>query len=342
MWGRENESNWHIAGFSRSLFAAEMETQTMTQPFIHALSDVQSQAIGAGTRVWQFVVILPGARIGSDCNICSHCLIESDAVIGDRVTVKSGVQLWDGLRIGDDVFIGPNASFTNDRFPRSRQRPEKFLETVVEQGASIGAGAVVLPGIRIGSNAMVAAGAVVTRSVPPNAIVVGNPAKIVGYVDADRNRSAAKSVQSLPLEIGAHGTQVAGVFLHRMNRASDIRGSLTVGEFERTVPFPVKRYFMVFDVPSVETRGEHAHRECHQFLICVRGSCSVVADDGKSRQEFLLDRADLGIHLPPMVWGIQYKYSADAVLLVFASHYYDSADYIRDYSEFKRLVGGAA
>lgn len=328
--------------FQPAMFAADMEMQAMTQPFIHALSDVQSQAIGAGTRVWQFVVILPGARVGSDCNICSHCLIESDVIIGDRVTVKSGVQLWDGLRVGDDVFIGPNASFTNDRFPRSRQRPEKFLETVVEQGASIGAGAVVLPGIRIGSNAMVAAGAVVTRSVPPNAIVVGNPAKIVGYVDADRNKSAAKNVQSLPLEIGVHGTQVAGVFLHRMNRASDIRGSLTVGEFERTVPFPVKRYFMVFDVPSMETRGEHAHRECHQFLICVRGSCAVVADDGKSRQEFLLDRPDLGIHLPPMVWGIQYKYSADAVLLVFASHYYDSADYIRDYSEFKRLVGGAA
>lgn len=314
----------------------------MTQPFIHPLSDVQSQAIGTGTRVWQFVVILPDARIGSDCNICSHCMIESDVVIGDRVTVKSGVQLWDGLRVGDDVFIGPNASFTNDRFPRSRQRPEKYLETVVEQGASIGAGAVVLPGIRIGSNAMVAAGAVVTRSVPPNAIVVGNPAKIVGYVDADRNKIAAKSVQSSPLEIGVHATQVAGVSLHRMNRASDIRGSLTVGEFERTVPFPVRRYFMVFDVPSVETRGEHAHRECHQFLICVRGSCAIVADDGKSRQEFLLDRPDLGIHLPPMVWGIQYKYSADAVLLVFASHYYDSADYIRDYSEFKRLVGGAA
>ena len=96
---------------------------------------------------------------------------------------------------------------------------------------------------------------------------------------------------------------------------------------------------MVFDVPSVETRGEHAHRECHQFLICVRGSCAVVADDGINRQEFLLDRQDLGIHLPPMVWGIQYKYSADAVLLVFASHYYDSTDYIRNYSEFRQLEG---
>jgi hypothetical protein len=99
---------------------------------------------------------------------------------------------------------------------------------------------------------------------------------------------------------------------------------------------------MVFDVPSMETRGEHAHRVCHQFLICVRGSCAVVADDGKNRQEFLLDRPDVGVHLPPMVWGIQYKYSADAVLLVFASHHYDSADYIRNYAEFRQLVVATA
>ena len=106
----------------------------MNQPFVHALADVQATAIGAGTRVWQFVVVLPGAKIGKDCNICSHCLIENDVVIGDRVTVKSGVQLWDGLRVGDDVFIGPNASFTNDRYPRSRQKPEKFLVTTLHDG----------------------------------------------------------------------------------------------------------------------------------------------------------------------------------------------------------------
>ena len=312
----------------------------MTQPFIHALADVQSTTIGAGTRIWQFVVVLAGARIGQDCNVCSHCLIENDVIIGDRVTVKSGVQLWDGLRVDDDVFIGPNASFANDRFPRSKKTPEKFLQTIVESGASIGAGATILPGITIGSHAMVAAGAVVTRSVPPNAIVVGNPAKIVGYVDADRNKVAV--LESLDTNVGAQTTQVAGVSLHRMPRVVDIRGSLTVGEFDRSIPFAAKRYFMVFDVPSVETRGEHAHRECHQFLICVRGSCAVVADDGTNRQEFLLDRQDLGIHLPPMVWGIQYKYSADAVLLVFASHYYDSADYIRDYSEFRQLAGATA
>ena len=183
---------------------------------------------------------------------------------------------------------------------------------------------------------MVGAGAVVTRSVPPNSIVVGNPAKIVGYVDADQNKIVVGKSQTI--DVGAHVTLVNGVSLNRLPQIVDIRGSLTVGEFDRTIPFPVKRYFIVFDVPSRETRGEHAHRECHQYLICVRGSCSVVADDGYHRQEFLLDRPDIGLHLPPMIWGIQYKYSADAVLLVYASHYYDSSDYIRNYSEFCQLV----
>lgn len=308
----------------------------MTTPFIHALADVQSLSIGANTRVWQFVVVLPGATIGNDCNICSSCLIENDVVIGDRVTVKSGVQLWDGLRVADDVFIGPNVSFANDRFPRSKKTPEKFLQTALGAGASIGAGATILPGLTIGSNAMVAAGAVVTRSVPPNAVVEGAPAEIVGYVDAaGGGEVGATSDKS---KVGASATRVKGVMLHRLPRVPDIRGSLTVGEFDRSIPFIAKRYFMVFDVPSLETRGEHAHRECHQFLICVRGSCSLVADDGINRQEFQLDRPDVGIHLPPMVWGIQYKYSADAVLLVFASHYYDSADYIRNYAAFLTAV----
>lgn len=312
----------------------------MNQPFIHPLSDVQSVSIGQGSRIWQYVVALSGAQIGRDCNICSHCLIESDVIIGDRVTVKSGVQLWNGLRLGDDVFVGPNASFTNDRFPRSKQRPEKFLVTTIHDGASIGAGAVILPGISIGSKAMIAAGAVVTRSVPPNAVVVGNPAKIVGYAGAERGGLLDETAPNS--EMGESATRVAGVKLYRMHRVADIRGSLTVGEFDRSIPFSPKRYFMVFDVPSRETRGEHAHHECHQFLVCVRGSCAVVADDGANRQEFVLDRPDIGIHLPPMVWGIQYKYSADAVLLVFASHYYDSADYIRDYSEFRKRVGAPA
>ena len=308
--------------------------------YIHSLADVQSRDIGDGTRIWQFVVILPGAKIGSDANICSHCLIENDVVIGNRVTVKSGVQLWDGIRLEDDVFVGPNVTFTNDRFPRSKQSPDILAATLVCTGASIGGGATLLPGITIGAYAMVGAGAVVTRSVPPNSIVVGNPAKIVGYVDADQNKIVVGKSQTI--EIGTHVTLVNGVSLNRLPQIVDIRGSLTVGEFDRTIPFPVKRYFIVFDVPSRETRGEHAHRECHQYLICVRGSCSVIADDGYHRQEFLLDRPDIGLHLPPMIWGIQYKYSADAVLLVYASHYYDSSDYIRNYSEFCQIVGGKA
>jgi acetyltransferase-like isoleucine patch superfamily enzyme len=306
--------------------------------YIHHTADVQSDKIGAAARIWQYSVVLPGAVIGANCNICSHCFVENDVEIGDRVTLKSGVQLWDGLRVGDDVFIGPNASFANDRFPRSQQRPEHFLVTTIENGASIGAGAVILPGITIGSRAMIAAGAVVTRSVPPNAIVVGNPAKIIGYVDAARE--SVPSTSTNKAQPAVISSRVRGVNLHQLPKVVDIRGSLSVGEVNREVPFEVKRYFLVFGVPSLETRGEHAHYECHQFLICVSGSCNVVADDGVNRQEFVLDRPELGLHLPPMTWGIQYKYSKDAVLLVLASHSYDASDYIRDYAQFKSLVNG--
>lgn len=158
---------------------------------IHPFADVQSSLIAPNTRIWQFVVILPSARIGADCNICSHVLIENDVVIGDRVTVKSGVQLWDGLRVEDDVFIGPNVTFTNDPFPRSKQYPTQFPITTVKAGASIGGGATVLPGITIGRHAMVGAGAVVTRSVPDGAVVVGNPARIVRFVGVDGEPASA-------------------------------------------------------------------------------------------------------------------------------------------------------
>lgn len=303
--------------------------------FIHPLADVSSKSIGVRTRLWQFVVVLPGAVIGEDCNICAHSLIENDVVIGNRVTVKSGVQLWDGLRVGDDVFIGPNVSFTNDRFPRSRQYPEKFLTTQIDSGASIGAGATILPGLKIGRNAMVSAGAVVTRSIPPNAIVVGNPARISGYVDSHNKARAKPQVQAVVNSTG----EVAQ--LYHLPLITDIRGTLSVGEVEQSIPFPVKRYFIVFDVPSVETRGEHAHRELHEFLVCVRGSVNVLVDDGTRREEYVLDRPELGLYLRPMVWSVQYKYSADAMLLVLASHHYDADDYIRDYDEFLALTKAA-
>jgi len=152
--------------------------------FIHSSADVQSKNIGAGTKIWQFCVVLPGAKIGSDCNICSHCFIENDVIVGDRVTVKCGVQLWDGLRIEDDVFIGPNVTFTNDKTPGPKKSRGEFIPetTVVKKGAIIGANATLLPGVVIGENARVAAGAVVTKDVPENKLVMGVPARVTGDI----------------------------------------------------------------------------------------------------------------------------------------------------------------
>lgn len=306
----------------------------MTSAYIHPNALCESHEVGDGTRVWAFAHVLPGARIGRECNICDGVFVEGDVVVGDRTTVKCGVQLWNGVRLGSDVFVGPNATFTNDIFPRSRQYPERFLETVVEDGASIGANATILPGVRIGSGAMIGAGAVITRSVPPNAIVVGNPARIVGYVTergAPGEHAADGRENPRP---GVRVTSVRGVNLHQLPCFRDLRGSLTVADFAADLPFVPRRYFSVFDVPSRETRGEHAHRRCHQFLICVHGSVRVLADDGRRREEFTLDSPELGIHLPPLTWGTQYRYSEDAVLIVFASEPYDADEYIRDYKAF--------
>ena len=302
--------------------------------FVHPQAICESPTIGAGTRVWAFTHILPGARLGKDCNICDHTFIENDVVLGDRVTVKSGVQLWDGLRVEDDVFIGPNAAFANDRFPRSKRRPKAFLVTTLRAGASIGANATILPGVTVGQHAMVGAGAVVVESVPPYAIVAGNPAQIVGHCDAGpRPTPVARRAPQRTTK-----SRVRGVFLQQLASVTDLRGGLVAAELAEFLPFAVKRFFLVHDVPSREVRGQHAHKACHQFLVCVRGSCRVIADDGMRRQEFLLDRDSLGVYLPPMTWAAQFDYSPDAELLVLASHAYDAADYIRDYDEFLRRV----
>ena len=307
--------------------------------YVNPLSDVQTKKIGDGSKIWQYCVILPGAIIGYNCNICAQVLIENDVLIGDNVTIKSGVQIWDGVTIEDNVFIGPNVTFTNDLFPRSKSHSHELLQTKIKAGASIGANATILPGLIVAEGAMVGAGAVVTHSVPSNAIVVGNPARIIGYTNVMINDGAK---DDLSIEghtpLFANDIVVEGVTIHEFPLISDMRGSLSVGEFEKHIPFLPKRYFMVFDVPSRETRGEHAHRTCHQFLICVRGSCTALVDDGERRKEVLLDSPCKGLYLPPMIWGEQYKYSEDALLLVFASHCYDSKDYIRNYSDFLNEV----
>ena len=310
----------------------------MEQYYQHPQAIVETKHIGKGTRVWAFAHVLPNAAVGEDCNICDHVFIENDVRVGNRVTIKCGVQLWDGVTLEDDVFVGPNATFTNDPFPRSRKHPVKFPRTVVRRGASIGANATILPGLTIGQNAMVGAGAVITRDVPPNAIVVGNPARIVGYVDTPRDTVVTPRVAAEEQKL--RELRVNGARLQRMPLVTDMRGALSFAEIEQHIPFAPQRYFLIFDVPSREVRGEHAHKTLHQFLVCVKGSVSVALDDGKRRDEILLDSATVGLHIPPMVWGVQYKYSADAILLVLASDVYAADDYIRDYDEFLRLAKG--
>jgi UDP-2-acetamido-3-amino-2,3-dideoxy-glucuronate N-acetyltransferase len=350
-------------------------------------SEIGGAKIGARTRVWAFAHVLFGARIGADCNICDHTLIEGGAVVGDRVTVKSGVQLWDGITVEDDVFIGPNATFTNDPFPRSRRHPSSFDTTLVRRGASIGANATILPGVTIGEHSMIGAGAVVTRDVPARAIVIGNPGYVRGYVeDAASKPARARAIRAaasaklaigearggelpdgnpafeIPLDGtfsdgglagvpllpggahpgGAHpgGTPLpGGARLHHLPRISDHRGQLSFAEVNRALPFAAVRYFVVFGVPSSEIRGEHAHRALEQFLVCVHGACSVRLFDGERGDEIVLDRPDLALHVPPMIWTTQHKYSPDAVLLVLASDVYREEDYIRDLGEFHQCRG---
>jgi len=305
--------------------------------FVHPQGLCESEHVGEGTRVWAFAHVLPGARIGADCNICDHVFVENDVLIGDRVTIKCGVQVWDGVTLADDVFVGPNVTFTNDPLPRSKIYPDEFAKIVVASGASLGGGSVILPGVQIGRSAMVGAGAVVTRDVPPNAIVVGNPARIVGYVGGTpetARRTEAEGVESGELPL----VRVPGVELRQIRSAVDLRGSLVAADFSTDLPFVPRRAFTVFDVPTKDVRGEHAHRECEQFLLCLAGSVSCVVDNGLMRQELLLNQPDVGLYVPAMVWGSQYHYSPDAVLLVFASHEYDADDYIRDYDDYLALV----
>jgi acetyltransferase-like isoleucine patch superfamily enzyme len=149
---------------------------------IHPTALVASKEVGDGTRIWAFVNVLAGARIGRDCNICDRCFIENDVVLGDRVTVKCGVSLYDGLVLEDGVFVGPDVTFANDPRPRSGRHLDRYPRTLVREGASLGAGAILLPGITVGRFAMVGAGSLVTRDVPNFALVYGGPAQVHGHV----------------------------------------------------------------------------------------------------------------------------------------------------------------
>lgn len=306
----------------------------MNNFFVHPYGICETEAVGDGTRIGAFSHVLGGARLGRDCNVCDGVFIENDVIVGDRVTVKSGVQLWDGVRLDSDVFIGPNVTFTNDAFPRSRVWQETAAFTHVQLGASVGANSTILPGVTIGRGAMVGAGSVVTKDVPANAVVYGNPARIHGYVaskpDKLKGPATPDTNRGNPLDEPLPG----GAQLMQLTAASDLRGSLVALEFERGLPWPPRRFFAVHSVPSAEVRGEHAHRECEQLLIALSGSVHLLLDDGSRRSQVILDDPAIGLLIPQLVWGSQFGYSEGAVLGVLASHEYDPADYIRTYEEF--------
>jgi len=285
----------------------------MGHPAAPFATELRSHALAAS--IDDLAHIDPRAQVASDC------------------IVKSGAHICAGVTLERGVYVGANVAFAE--LPDATDNGP----TRVKADAWIGPNATISVGLTIGARAVVRPGAVVTRSVPPSAIVEGNPATIVGYVGAKDHVAAAIIAPAVPAKRPAvQATPVNGVTLHHFPLIPDLRGNLTVGEFDRQVPFKPLRYFMVFGVPNREIRGEHAHHRCEQFLICVRGSCSVVADDGDNKMEVVLDGPDQGLYLPPLTWGVQYKYSADAMLLVFASHYYDAADYIREYDEFQAVV----
>ena len=298
----------------------------MQNYFIHPQGICETKEIGENTKIWAFTHILPGAVIGKNCNICDFVFIENDVKIGDNVTIKCGVQLWDGIRLEDNVFIGPNVTFTNDIFPRSKQYPEKFSETRICFGASIGANATILPGVTIGQNAMVGAGSVVTEDVLPNAVVAGNPARVIRYLSPPRNND---------LDITKLG--VEGCELWSLPIFSDSRGDLLVTEF-KNLPFKPKRSFFIANTPEGAVRGQHAHKQCCQFIIALHGAVKITLDNGFKTQEILLKSASAGINVPMGIWVTIDNFKDNAVVGVFASHEFEESDYIRNYDEFKKYI----
>ncbi|MFZ1110085.1 MAG: WxcM-like domain-containing protein [Rhodomicrobium sp.] len=250
-------------------------------------------------------LIHPAAQIDATASIGLGVILPANVAVEPHAEVEAGV-----------VFAG------GDR-------------TIVRSHCRIGAGAVVGPDVELGRGCEIRAGSAVLKSVPPNAVVEGNPAVIVGYTHGELRARSNDLKGSVPP--GRRSIEPLGVGdakLYRFKRINDLRGSLTAVEMEKELPFLPRRYFVVFDVPSSELRGEHAHKQCHQFLVALHGSCRVLLDDGSARAEVTLDSQDVAVYMPPMIWGTQYRYTRDAVLLVFASHPYDAKDYIRTYDEF--------
>lgn len=290
---------------------------------VHSSAVIES-ALPAECEVSAGAYVGAGVQLGEGSTLGPGCCVEPGATLGACVELGAGA--WVGLQatLADGVKVGARALIggAEDASP----------PTQVERDARIGAGAVVLPGVRVGRGAKVAPGSLVSSDVPPLAIVSGHPAAITGYVDSPNY------VPSAAQATGEERLGVGDARLVALPLITDLRGSLTFGEQGNPLPFSPQRYFVVFDVPGREIRGEHAHKELEQFLVCVHGSLSVVVDDGKRRAEVHLDSPAKGLYVPPLTWTVHYKYSPGAVLLVLASAPYDAEDYLRHYEEFLDLV----
>ena len=293
----------------RTIIGALSERARAVSAGVDSTALCEARMVGSGSRVLAFALIGPEVEIGDDCVVGAHAVLEG------AVTLAEGVQVQAGARLVGPLTVGPGA-------------------TIDANSVIAGDGA-----IAVGRGAIVKAGSVVTESVPANAIVSGNPARIVAYVDSGHEAPAQEVVMPSPTAVVTE-TGVRGVTIHALTNARDLRGSLTAAEFAE-LPFTPQRLFTVFDVPSESVRGSHAHRECAQFLVCLAGAVSCLVDDGSTREEISLASSEFGLHIPPLVWGTQWRYSGNAVLLVLASHPYDPADYIRDYEEFLAVVDRA-
>lgn len=262
-------------------------------------------------------------------------VVPDDFVHGAGCSVGQNAFIGPGCRVGDSVKIEARATVVAPEPSPDDGGPG----LMVQSGASIGAGAVVCGAAVIGRGARVEPGAVVTIDVPPNAVVAGNPAYVTGYVSPPAGGSRGRPVEMVhaPSTTGTVALP-SGASVTRFPDVADLRGRLTFAELEGQLPFPVDRFFLVYGVPSQELRGEHAHRRCHQLIVAVAGAVSVLTDNGFDREEVRLNEPTVGVHIPPMVWGVQFRHTPDAVLMVLASDRYDNDDYIRDYDEFIREV----
>jgi UDP-2-acetamido-3-amino-2,3-dideoxy-glucuronate N-acetyltransferase len=291
---------------------------------IHPAALIEAAAVPAGSAVGAY------ARVGPAVELEGPCAIGEQAILAGRVRVAAGAE------IGPQAYLeGPITIETGARIAARCSLDAGGAEPIVlRESVVIGANSTIWPGVTVGKGARVEPGSVVTKNVPAMAVVAGNPAGIVRYSGVPN--APAQAQIAATAEVTA--TAVRGVTLRRLPLHEDLRGNLTFGEAARHVPFAIQRYFLSFAVAGEQVRGEHAHRSLHQFLIAAHGRVHIVADDGVNQADFLLDRPDLGVHIPPMIWSVQYRFSADAVLLALCSEPYDPADYIRDYAEFLALA----